>query len=96
MIRPAVATDADAMWRIFQAVVAGGDTYFFAPDTSRNVAIEYFMGEGISSWVAEIEGKVAGMYKLIPNHGGLGSHVANASFMVYPAAHGMGMGLAMG
>ena len=84
------------MWRIFQAVVAGGDTYVFAPDTSRDVAIEYFMGPDISSWVAEIDGEVAGMYKLIPNRPDLGSHVANASFMVDPAAQGKGVGRAMG
>ncbi len=112
-VRRALDSDADAMWRIFQAVVAGGDTYVFAPGTSRDVAIEYFMGpfdsarsrrdrslaQGrpeISSWVAEIEGEVAGMYKLIPNRGGLGSHVANASFMVDPAAQGKGVGRAMG
>ena len=99
--------------RAFYAPVGGGDTYVFAPDTSRAVAIEYFMGpfdsarsrgdrslaQGkpeISSWVAEIEGEVAGMYKLIPNYRDLGSHVANASFMVDPAAQGKGVGRAMG
>ena len=95
-VRPAQAADADAIWRIFQAVVAGGDTYVFAPDTSRDVAIDYFMGPDISSWLAEIDGEVVGMYKLIANRGGLGSHVANASFMVDPAAHGRGVGKAMG
>ena len=113
IIRPALAADADAMWRVFQAVVAGGDTYVFAPDTSRDVAIEYFIGPfdsarsrsdrslaqgrpDISSWVAEIDGQVMGMYKLIANRRDLGSHVANASFMVDPAAQGKGVGRAMG
>lgn len=101
------------MWRIFRAVIAGGDTYVFAPDTSRDVAIDYFMGPfdsarspgdrslaqgrpDISSWVAEIDGQVMGMYKLIANRRDLGSHVANASFMVDPAAQGKGVGRAMG
>jgi ribosomal protein S18 acetylase RimI-like enzyme len=96
IIRRALAADADAMWRIFRAVVAGGDTYVFAPDTSRDVAIEYFMAPGISSWVTEVDGEVLGMYKLIANYPGLGSHVANASFMVDPAAQGKGVGRAMG
>ena len=95
IIRPAVATDADAMWRIFQAVIAGGDTYLFAPDTSRDVAIEYFIGADISSWVAESDGEILGMYKLIANRPARGSHVANASFMVDPAAQGKGVGRAM-
>jgi L-amino acid N-acyltransferase YncA len=95
-IRPAAATDADAIWRIFHAVVAGGDTYTFPPDTPRTDALAYYMGSGIRSWVIEDGGRVIGMYKLIPNYAGLGSHVANASFMVDPAAQGSGAGRAMG
>ena len=95
-IRPATAADADAVWRIFHAVVAGGDTYAFLPDTPRADAVAYFFGPGIASWVIEDGGRVIGVYKLIPNHAGLGSHVANASFMVDPAAHGKGAGRMMG
>ena len=95
-IRPATAADADAIWRIFHAVVAGGDTYTFPPDTPRADALAYFMGPGIRSWVIGDAGRVVGIYKLIPNYPGLGSHVANASFMVDPAAQGAGAGRAMG
>jgi L-amino acid N-acyltransferase YncA len=96
-IRQATAADADAIWRIFHAVVAGGDTYTFPPDTPRADALAYFMGAGIRSWVIEdAGGHVIGIYKLIPNYPGRGSHVANASFMVDPAAQGSGAGRAMG
>jgi GNAT superfamily N-acetyltransferase len=95
-IRRAVPDDADAIWSIFQAVVAGGDTYVFAPDTPREEALDYFLGPNMQSWVAEVDGQVVGMYKLIPNRRDLGSHVANASFMVHPSAHGRGVGRAMG
>jgi L-amino acid N-acyltransferase YncA len=95
-IRAATKADADAVWRIFHAVVATGDTYAFASDTGRDVAIDYFLGPDMSSWVAELDGQVVGMYKLITNHPGLGSHVANASFMVDPTAQGKGIGRAMG
>lgn len=95
-IRPATHDDAEAIFRIFHAVVAGGDTYTFLPDTPRDQAVDYFLGPGISSWVIEEDGRVIGVYKMIPNHGGLGAHVANASFMVDPAAHGKGAGRAMG
>jgi ribosomal protein S18 acetylase RimI-like enzyme len=84
------------MWRIFHAVVASGTTYVFAPDTSRDDALAYFSGPGISSWVVEDDADVIGMYKLIPNRRDLGSHVANASFMVDPAHAGRGAGKAMG
>ena len=95
-IRRAAVSDAMAIGEIFRAVIAGGDTYAFLPDTPADIGVDYFLGAAISSWVAEIDGRVAGMYKLIPNHIGLGSHVANASFMVHPSAHGRGIGRAMG
>lgn len=96
IIRTARASDGPAIGRIFTAVIAGGDTYTFAPGTPAATGIEYFLGPGIPAWVIEDAGRVIGMYKLIPNHIGLGAHVANASFMVDPAAHGKGAGRAMG
>jgi L-amino acid N-acyltransferase YncA len=96
IIRRADAGDADAIWRIFHAVIQGGDTYTFLPGTPRHEGIAYFLGPGVASWVIEDQGRVIGVYKLIPNHAGLGDHVANASFMVDPAAHGKGAGRAMG
>jgi len=95
-IRPASTTDLDAMWRIFQAVVATGTSYSFAPKTCREDGLAYFVGPGITSWVAEDEGRVVGMYKLIPNRRDLASHVANASFMVDPSYAGRGVGKALG
>ena len=96
IIRRARLDDAAAIWRIFQAVVAPGDTYSFATDTSEKDAVAYFLGPGITSFVAEDDGRVVGMYKLIPNRIGRGSHVSNASFMVDPAAQGRGAGRALG
>jgi L-amino acid N-acyltransferase YncA len=96
MIRKATADDAEAIWRIFQAVVAPGDTYSFGADTPKADAVAYFLAPSITSYVADDGGRVVGMYKLIPNRIGRGSHVANASFMVDPAAHGRGIGRALG
>ena len=95
-IRPATQADASEIWRIFQAVVAPGDTYAFSADTSERDAVSYFLGPAITSFVAEVEGRVIGMYKLIPNRTGRGSHVANGSFMVDPSAQGRGAGKTMG
>ncbi len=95
-IRPARPTDFDAMCDIFQAVVATGTTYAFAPDTPRDEGLAYFVGPGIASWVVEDDGRVVGMYKLVSNRHGLGSHVANASFMVDPQYGGHGAGTLMG
>lgn len=96
IIRPASDADFEAMWQIFHAVVQPGDTYMFAADTSRADAHAYFLGPDIKSWVAEQDGRAVGMYKLIPNRRDRGSHVANASFMVHPAAQGRGIGRALG
>ncbi len=84
------------MWRVFQAVVATGDTYVFAADTPRDDAREYFLGPDMASFVAEVDGAIVGMYKLIPNRRDRGSHVANASYMVDPSFGGRGVGRQMG
>jgi L-amino acid N-acyltransferase YncA len=84
------------IWEIFQAVVAPGDSYVFAPDTSQEEAFDYWFAPGVSSYVATESEQVVGMYKLIANQRDLGAHVANASFMVHPAAAGRGIGKAMG
>lgn len=95
-VRRATEADFDAMWEIFQAVIKTADTYVFAPETTRDDAYDYFLGTDVRSWVADEDGRVVGMYKLIPNRRDLGSHVANASFMVHPDVHGQGVGRAMG
>jgi ribosomal protein S18 acetylase RimI-like enzyme len=96
LIRRALEPDFDAMWPIFRAVVATRTTYVFAPDTPRETAFDYWFGPGVVSYVAEDVGRVVGMYKLVPNQRDLGSHVANASFMVDPEHAGKGAGRAMG
>jgi 8-oxo-dGTP pyrophosphatase MutT (NUDIX family)/GNAT superfamily N-acetyltransferase len=95
-IRPATAGDHDRLWAIFHAVVAGRDTYAFSPDTPRHEGIVYWFGPAVTSFVAEINADVVGVYKLIDNCRDLGAHVANASFMVDPAAAGLGVGRALG
>jgi len=94
-IRPIARDDADAVWAIFHAVVAAGDTYVFAPDAPREAALDYFFGDGVRACVAVEGDAVLGMYRLVPNQRDLGAHVANASFMVAPGAHGRGIGEAL-
>lgn len=96
IIRPAVDADFAAMWTIFQEVVRPGSTYVFAADTSVEDARAYWFGPGITSFVAEDEGRIVAMYKLVSNHRDRGSHVANASFMVSAACSGKGLGRQLG
>ncbi len=96
-IRPALEADFDAMWAIFQELIASGDTYYFAADTSREDCHAYWFGPGVQSFVATLNReRLLGMYRLIPNQRDRGAHVANASFMVSPAAQGIGVGKLMG
>jgi L-amino acid N-acyltransferase YncA len=95
-IREASTHDRDAVWEIFRAVVAAGDTYVFDPEIPRKEALTYWFHHGTRTYVAESEGRVVGTYILKPNQPGLGSHVSNAAFMVSPSARGLGLGRAMG
>jgi len=95
-IRPATDADRDAIWNIFQDVVAAGDTFAFDPNTSREDALAYWFRTDTHTYVAEREGQIVGSYILRPNQPALGSHVANAGFMVASSARGLGVGRAMG
>jgi L-amino acid N-acyltransferase YncA len=94
-IRAAAEPDHDAIWRIFHAVVAAGDTYAIDPCISREEALAYWFGADIQAYVAESAGHIVGTYILRANQSGGGSHVANAAFMVAPDARGQGIGRAM-
>ena len=96
MVRAATRADDDAIWSIFHAVVAAGDTYTFDPQTPREDALAYWFRPDTHTYVAESEGQVVGTYILKPNQPALGSHVANAAFMVSPMARSSGIGRNMG
>lgn len=95
-IRPATVSDSDAIWNIFRAVVAPGDTYTFDPRISREEALAYWLQSSHRCYVAEHEQRIVGTYVVKPNQPALGSHVANAAFMVSPHARGVGVGREMG
>src|SRR4051812_32042327 len=95
-IRPATSVDQDVVWQIIHPVISAGDTYTFDPQTTRADALAYWFQPGSHPFVAEHEGGVVGTYILKANQPGLGSHVANAAFMVSPAARGLGVGRRMG
>ena len=95
-IRRAAPGDWPALWSLFAATVAGGDTYAFAPDTPEADARRFLLGPGADCFVAERRGEVVGAYVIRPNLPGLGAHVANAGYMVRPGEFGGGIGTAMG
>lgn len=44
VIRRAEPKDQDSIWQIIHQVIAGGDTYVFAPDSSRVDMLDYCCG----------------------------------------------------
>ncbi len=91
-IREIDASEFDLVWPIFRSVVASGDTYSYAPDTTFEEARALWTTAPTRCFVALLDGQPAGCYMLKPNQPGLGNHVANAGYMV--AGHARGQGLA--
>lgn len=97
---PATENDWPGIWEIFHEVVAAGDTYSYAPDTPEALAHEVWVGKGkygtgAQCFVVKDGEKVVGTYSLRRNHYGLGSHVANAGYMVHKNWRGQGVAKAM-
>lgn len=94
-IREAAETDKSAVWEIVKAVIAGGDTYVFDPESPENEMIAYWFSPEKYVYVAEDEGEILGTYWIKANQPGLGSHVGNGAYMVSPNAKGKGIGRKM-
>ena len=95
-VRAANSSDWQEIWQIMQQVIAKEDTYVFSADTSEADAKKYWFAEGVSSFICEDQEKIVGIFKILANQRDLGSHVANASFMVDPNTQGKGIGRFMG
>lgn len=91
-IRPAIPEDIDAVWNIFQQVIKTGDTYIYSPNTQKWKFETFWFGENKRTYVAEINGRILGSYIIKPNQLDLGSHIANAAYMVSSEARGAGIG----
>jgi L-amino acid N-acyltransferase YncA len=91
-VRTANDQDFDAIWDIFHRVVATGDTYAYSPNTTKEEAYTYWMPPHKNTYVATINNEVVGSYFIKDNQPGLGSHIANAAYMVDPEQHGKGIG----
>jgi GNAT superfamily N-acetyltransferase len=91
-MRKAEERDKTAVWQIIREVIAGVDTYVFSPDSSEDDMLEYWFAADKYTYVAEIDGDVVATFWIKANQPGLGSHVANAAYMVASAARGKGIG----
>ncbi len=95
-IRLAEEKDFDEIWRIFKTIIAKGDTYVNRADTTKDEAYAKWMNKKAKTFVAEINGKIAGASLVKPNQIDRGSHIANASYIVDENLRGIGIGKALG
>ncbi|MDI1243302.1 MAG: N-acetyltransferase [bacterium] len=94
-VRKATDGDKPAVWQIIKAVIAGGDTYTFAPDTPMAEMLAFWFSPEKYVYVADADGVILGTYWLKANQPGLGDHVGNGGYMVSPGAKGRGIGKLM-
>ncbi len=96
VIRPATVADGAAVLEISRELVAEGTTYpFDAGMTDEEVRGYWYAPKG-HLYVAEVEGRIAGLYLIKPNQPGRGAHVANGSYAVAASFRGRGLGEALG
>ena len=95
-IRKAEEKDYTEIWEIIKPVIEKGDTYTFYPTSTKEQMLAYWCGSDKHCYVALVENKVMGTFIMKDNQPGLGSHVANASYMVSPQSSGKGIGRTMG
>jgi ribosomal protein S18 acetylase RimI-like enzyme len=94
-IREIGSEEFGLIWPVWHAVVTGGDTYVYSPDTTFDEAKAMWTASRCRLFMASERGQVLGCYLLRPNQVGLGDHVANAGYMVAPNARGKGVARAM-
>jgi ribosomal protein S18 acetylase RimI-like enzyme len=90
-IRPALPSDGDRIWRVLEPTIRAGETYALPVNMTREQALAYWSAPGHEVFLAEEREVTVGTYFLRPNQLGGGAHVANAAYMVSPAATGRGI-----
>lgn len=94
-IRKASVGHGDAIWKILEPVIRGGDTYTLPENMNREEALAYWNSPGHEVFVAEENGEILGTYYLRANQKGGGAHVANCGYMTAAWASGRGIARAM-
>ena len=67
VVRRDTPADADALWDILRAVIAAGETYAYPRDLTRDAALAAWHPAAGHTFVAELDGRLAGTYLLKPN-----------------------------
>ena len=94
-IREATEQDFEAIWPIFQKIVAAGETYAYPQDTTKDEALKIWLHAPRKTFVALENDQVLGTYYIKTNQPGSGSDVCNCGYMVSALARGKGVATAM-
>lgn len=102
-IRKATEKDKNEVWEIIKEVIASGDTYTFAPDSPKDKMIGFWFGADKQTYVALetrendsfIPQNILGTFFIKANQPDLGSHIANAGYMVSSKSKRKGIGRKM-
>jgi RimJ/RimL family protein N-acetyltransferase len=83
--------DAAEVWEILKLVINEGDTLVFNPNSSQEQMLNYWSADDKYAFVCENDGEVVGTFYIKQNQPDLGSHVANAGYLVHPRHRGKGI-----
>ncbi len=95
-IRKYQEEDKQQIWEIIKFVISTGDSYTYLPDSPRQKTFADWCSVEKQTYVAVSENKIVATFYIKPNQTGLGSHIANGSYMVAPEARGKGVGRKIG
>jgi L-amino acid N-acyltransferase YncA len=94
-IRKAAEEDKPQIWEIIKQVISAGETYVFHPNSGAEKMLAYWCAADKKTYVALSENKIVGTFFIKDNQPDLGSHIANAGYMVAQEAKGKGVGKLM-
>ena len=95
-IRKYTEADKEQIWAIIKFVIAAGDSFTLSPDSKREEMLADWCSVEKQTYVAVSGDKFVATFYIKPNQPGLGSHVANGSYMVAPEARRTGIGRKIG
>ncbi len=95
-IRKYTEADKEQIWEIIKFVISAGNSFTLSPNSAREEMLADWCSPEKHIYVAVSENKVVATFYIKANQPGLGSHVANGSYMVAPEARGKGIGRKIG